>query len=450
MKIILIPVLLPLIQLPGTTPDPAYRFTDLGVFPLEPGVHPGDPPILPRDINNAGAIVSTARTLPYPAQGFRALLYYYDHIRNLGLMDGWYQSQGKNLNDYAQVSGDAGVSSLTYAFFWQEGAFVNLGSLGALGSYSADMNNAGQIVGWGHDEDLRIRAFRWTDGDMLSLGTLCDDCLSSQAIGVNDHGQVVGRALSESGSWHAFLWDETTGMTDLGTLEPGDSYSAAEEINDRGTVIGISGDESSGGTLTGFVAPAGRPMVALESPPSFCCSRPSDINESDQIVGAVEDSNGRLRAFIFDRGVMTDLNDLTSTPPGVVLREARAINDLGQIVGATDKGRGFLLTPNVLFINAPFPGTVDKANTIHLSGATARSQIRLFVSEAPGESTIPGCRRRLGLEDPEPLEGGISDHAGEMVLAFDVPAGLAGSTVYFQAVDVAGCRLSPVVQHTFR
>ena len=392
MKAVVIPLLLSLIQQSGSADEPAYRFTDLGVFPLVPGVHSGDPPIQPRDISNAGAIVSTVRTAPYPDIDRSAILQYRGENRVLGVMGGWYRSQGERVNDYGQVSGEAGASGLTHAFRWQDGAFVEL-DLGALHTYDADLNNVGQIVGWNFDADLEIRAFLWTEGQVIDLGTSCDGCFSTQARGLNDHGTVVGRVLLTSG-WRSFLWDATTDLVVLDTVDPEDTYSSAHDINNRGTVIGVSG-------VSGYVAYAGGPMIALGALPFFCCSRPLDINESDQVVGVVDDSNGHERAFLYHDGVMIDLNDAVATPPGVVLERATAINDLGQIVGSTNKGRGFLLTPKGLFINTPFPGTVDRQNTVHLSGSTAGAEIRLFASPTPGSTSIPGCAEDLELGEAE-------------------------------------------------
>ena len=62
-----------------------------------------------------------------------------------------------------------------------------------------------------------------------------------------------------------------------------------------------------------------------------------------QIVG-----KSKGRAFLWQGGVMTDLNTWLPTNSGWVLTEARAINALGQIVGAgTNNGqtRAFLLSP---------------------------------------------------------------------------------------------------------
>jgi probable HAF family extracellular repeat protein len=56
-----------------------------------------------------------------------------------------------------------------------------------------------------------------------------------QPLAINDHGQVVGRSAE-----HAFLWNEMTGITDLGAL--GGSRSCATAVNDSEQSTGWSHD----------------------------------------------------------------------------------------------------------------------------------------------------------------------------------------------------------------
>ena len=83
----------------------------------------------------------------------------------------------------------------------------------------------------------------------------------------------------------AFLWTRRQGMQDLGTL-PGDVHSGATGINDRGEVVGLSGD------------------------------------------GA-----GNIRAFHWQDGAMQDLNTLVPADAPVYLLFATAINADGAIAG---------------------------------------------------------------------------------------------------------------------
>src|SRR5436190_3975062 len=80
-------------------------------------------------------------------------------------------------------------------------------------------------------------AFIWDSANgMTDLGTLGGNV--SQALGINDKGQVVGYSLlADNVTQHAFMWTATTGMRDLGVL-PGGNNTFAWAVNSRGQVAG--------------------------------------------------------------------------------------------------------------------------------------------------------------------------------------------------------------------
>ena len=74
------------------------------------------------------------------------------------------------------------------------------------------------------------------------------------------------------------------------------------------------------------------------------------INERRQIVGISCDAAGNCRAFLWQNGVMTDLNTLVAPGYTDLLTTAQDINDLGEITGrAFNAGTGarpaFLAAP---------------------------------------------------------------------------------------------------------
>jgi probable HAF family extracellular repeat protein len=104
-----------------------------------------------------------------------------------------------------------------------------------------------------------------------------------------------------SPNYHAFIWTKSGGMTDMGTL-PGDSFSIAWGINEQG-----------------------------------------------QVVGQSIDASGSSRAFLWQNGVMTDLNTLVAAGP-LSLVYANDINDSGEIAGGasnstTGDSPAFLAVP---------------------------------------------------------------------------------------------------------
>jgi probable HAF family extracellular repeat protein len=93
-------------------------------------------------------------------------------------------------------------------------------------------------------------------------------------------------------------------------------------------------------------------MTDLGSLPGLPTSHANAINNQGQVVGFSQDANGddaSSVAWIWQDGVMTDLNTLIASGSPLFLKEALSINDRGQIAGygllSDGENRGFLMTP---------------------------------------------------------------------------------------------------------
>jgi probable HAF family extracellular repeat protein len=138
--------------------------------------------------------------------------------------------------------------------------------------------------------------------------------------------------------------------TDLGVL-PGDEDSGASAINSDGVIVGSSGrtdPETYESTYRPFIYQHGT-MTAIPAP-SFEAYG-GDVNDSGVVVGTMR-AGGAVtpwHAWIYENGVVTNLNALKPSGSGLHLAYATAINNDGQIAGvaydAQGRYHGFLLTP---------------------------------------------------------------------------------------------------------
>ena len=175
-----------------------------------------------------------------------------------------------------------------------------------------DKDMAVGFLGWGNSRGYMPRpnqedgftAVCWANGREQRLPAYIDPTvngnfpLPSEAWAINNRGQIVGWAGRT-----AVLW-EGDKVRALGPAE-GDR---ARAINERAQVVGV-------------------------------------LHKGAEFTAAAKDMT---TAFLWEDGVMHDLNDLIAPGSGWTLEEARGINDGGQIAGWGRHGgkeHAFLLTP---------------------------------------------------------------------------------------------------------
>lgn len=181
------------------------------------------------------------------------------------------------------------------------------------------------------------RWFVWRAGVMTPLPTLGGT--HGFATGVNDRGQVVGisgicdDAVGKFSARRAVLWEHGR-VIDIGNLG-GEAWHTPMAINRRGDVVGFSNPPGVvGGDFLphAFLWTAGGGMQDLDVLPGDDWSQACAINARGQVVGRSCGADG-CRAFLWEDGVTSDLNDLVA--PGYLdhLERALDINERGQITG---------------------------------------------------------------------------------------------------------------------
>jgi probable HAF family extracellular repeat protein len=231
---------------------------------------------------------------------------------------------------------------------------VDLGTLaGGCCSQAIAINDRGDVVG---DSDVRPgparHAFLWHRGKMTDLGTLGGR--NSTATDVNNRGDVVGAGDRRDGSTHAVLWRHGRKI-DLGTL--GGRFSSATAINDAGQVVGFS--QTAAGTLHAFSWRPGRMTDLGLLKGGF--ARAYDINNRGQIAG--ESSVDGMNSVPV-RWQHRSVTSLTTR-----FGQASAINDRGQIAGFFFGGGSFLWSQGrITDLGTPPGATVVEAFGINNRG----------------------------------------------------------------------------------
>jgi probable HAF family extracellular repeat protein len=234
--------------------------------------------------------------------------------------------------------------------------------------------------------------------------------------GLNDAGQLVGSTLSNANTnGHAVLYSGGT-LTDLGTL-PGTVLSFGFGINASGQVVGAALPGYSAINARSFLYSAGT-MTELTGPNVYTISALA-INASGQIAGNVGTTGG-FQGFLYSGGKLTPLGSL---PGGQSVSWATAINDAGQVVGASYTNNS-TVTHAFLYSNGKMTdlGTLPGGPYIH-SFAYAINASGQVVGQSDNHAFLYSGGKMTGLPLPDgPYSTATAiNNAGQVVGAFSMP-----------------------------
>ena len=247
-------------------------------------------------------------------------------------------------------------------FLWQHFHMSPLPTLGGNNGQASAINNRGQIAGMAEDGTVDSSCpsgttnnrtqlpVLWENGRARALPTPVGDP-SGFALWINDHGQAVGYTGTCGAMIHAVSWenDTVTVLKDLGTGAGAIAYGN----NNRGQIVG-SVFVTPGGPIRYAALWQKGVLTNLGTLPGDIASIATGINDQGQVVGSAWNSDFNWsHAFIYQDGVMTDLNTLFPTGTNLHATMANKINNRGQISGMAtvmsgpDEGKvhAFLATP---------------------------------------------------------------------------------------------------------
>ena len=240
-----------------------------------------------------------------------------------------------------------------------------LRTLGGTNGFATGTNNLGETVGWAentvHDptcilpQVLQFKPVVWGPGrdDIHELPLIGTDG-SGAATALNDRGQVVGisgdcdNAVGGGSAKHAVLWDNG-GAIELVNPNGSPYWNTPMMINERGDVVGFAGvpNDPLGLLTQPFLWTKKDGWVWLPLLQGDISSTASSINNRGVIVGYSSDANGNTHPWVLVHGVPRNLNDLIEPGSGITgpIFLAFDVNDRGEISGTTLTGQAIIATP---------------------------------------------------------------------------------------------------------
>jgi len=294
-------------------------------------------------------------------------------------------------------------------FVSEWGKLRALPTLGGYNGFATGTNDFGQTVGWAentvHDatcnppQVLQFRAVIWGPGkdQIEQLLPLPGSDTVTAATAINDAGQVVGisgicsNAVGGFSAIHAVIWQngKTTDMGNIG----GAAWNTPMAINQNGVVVGFANVQPGGGLLAhAFIwtrSGGMRDLGTLSGQGADAQSQALGINDQGQVVGlSCTAGFASCQAFLWQNGVMTNLNSLVAPGYDDQLIQASDINDAGVITGEAANSSGdvlsFVATPGGLGSSHAAAGIGSSAQNVPLP---AKLRAKLL--------------QRLGLNAPE-------------------------------------------------
>ena len=188
-----------------------------------------------RSLDDGGSLTNPKTAFKWTANG---------GFVELGLIDR-NTTEGYDINEANVVTGRMGIGNGTRPFLWIDGEVINLGSLAEMETVPSALNNLNQVVGRSRVplKGAPIgtnHAFFWSDGAMIDVGTLPGHNLSS-ANDISDDGLVLGGSsiLGVGGTHRGFLWHGGVirDINDLVKESPLDRIESCAAISSDGRMI---------------------------------------------------------------------------------------------------------------------------------------------------------------------------------------------------------------------
>ena len=147
---------------------------------------------------------------------------------------------------------DASGNTHAYSFDIRHNAFNEITPAGIANPTASAINNRGDIAGFGTADGQVVGYVLSHDGSVITLSVPASSM--TQALGINDSGEVVGVyqvGTGDSAVMHGFTWTAQGGFQTVDDPH-GVGTTTVNGVNDQGEIVGFYTDST--GNTDGFVA----------------------------------------------------------------------------------------------------------------------------------------------------------------------------------------------------
>lgn len=252
-------------------------------------------------------------------------------------------------------------------FIWNPltGKMHALRTLGGTNSFATGTNDLGETVGWAETslrdstcvapQVLQFLPVVWGPGrgEIRTLPPLLGDTTGA-ATALNNRGQVVGIsgecgvAVGSVSAKHAVLWDNGVAI-ELKNPNHAAYWNTPMMISERGDVVGFAGapDDPEGNFTPPFIWTRQGGFKFLPILKNDIAATATSINNRRQVVGYSNDAVPNFHPWIWENGVTVNLNDWIEPNPELTgpIQIAFDINERGEITGRTTTRQAVVLSP---------------------------------------------------------------------------------------------------------
>ncbi len=197
-------------------------------------------------------------------------------INNAGAAAGWCTST---------------KTGLYTGFVYNAGKFAAVNFPGSSGTQAIGINDKGDVVGLYLDSGSVQHGFLKKGKKYTSIDVTGDT--STEAWGINNAGQMAVFAINSSGSYEGFVYNGKT-FKKISDPNAGTSGTIVRDVNNKGDVAGAYFDSS--GSEVGFLRHGGK-YYDLKDPKANNNTRPDGLNDSLEVVGRYTPADGSNVGF---------------------------------------------------------------------------------------------------------------------------------------------------------